>query len=247
MNWLSDSIGRILNPLSFIGGHICKSSLDACVAYRCYTLWGTTDRVPTKLECIVSVFGGKFTSGETTCVHGWNTIREFKLSSFSCLRRAAHSPCRPLLACAVAAGFATRIFGDGHRSSFSHSTSIASIELVRGASRVAVGNVHRTAMPFSPLEHQPRFRRDWLPFSFGNIHCRGVAFLQHVSISDPLKRNRRERKNQIVKVIVCMPIIAAVTFLLTIGIYDHRSTVVPRMNNAITNIPNVLNLHFFRF
>jgi hypothetical protein len=27
--------------------------------------------------------------------------------------------------------------------------------------------------PALQLEHQPGFRRDWLPFSFGNVHCRG--------------------------------------------------------------------------
>ena len=48
----------------------------------------------------------------------------------------------PALAVApLAAGFATRILGYGHRSSFGDSTSIASIESVRRASRVAVGSL----------------------------------------------------------------------------------------------------------
>ena len=38
-----------------------------------------------------------------------------------------------------AAGFAARILGYGHRSSFGRSTSIALVGLVRGASRVAIG------------------------------------------------------------------------------------------------------------
>jgi hypothetical protein len=55
----------------------------------------------------------------------------------SALRRSLPWPA--LAGAPRAAGFAARILGYGHRSSFGRSTSIASIELVRSASRVAIG------------------------------------------------------------------------------------------------------------
>jgi hypothetical protein len=63
----------------------------------------------------------------------------------------------------VAAGFAARILGYGHRSSFGHSTSTASMKLVRGASRVAISPLPCPPPSDAIQAPRPSFRRSSMP------------------------------------------------------------------------------------
>ena len=79
----------------------------------------------------------------------------------SALRRSLPWPA--LAGAPRAAGFAARILGYGHRSSFGDSTSIASIELVRCASRVGVGPLPCPAPSDAIRAPRPSFRRSSMP------------------------------------------------------------------------------------
>lgn len=50
--------------------------------------------------------------------------------------------------------------------------------------------------PAVHLEHQPRFRHDWLRFPFGNVDCRGGYIMERVVVRPKSKLLGGRRRGQ---------------------------------------------------